>query len=494
MKKHLLSILPFIILLMLLALFPAAAQDTPPAQQGGWTTGAPMPTRRSELASALVDGSIYVAGGIGEGWSIRTEVERYDIATDTWTTVAPLPVGLHHLGMATLDRMIYVTGGYADMDFTVDQAATYRYDPSTDSWTQVAAMPAPRAAHAMATLDGKLIVVGGVGSRAQETWLYDPASDSWDTSAAPMPTPREHLAAIGIDNLFYAIGGRVDGTNLGTIEQYVGEFGTWSALAPMLTPRGGLTAASIDGVFHVTGGELFEPASTYNEHEAFKYGEWTTLEPMPTARHGLTSIAYMGRWYVIGGATEATGRTAETTTDLLEIYTVRAAYPANTRTGISMVDTVFAAMLSGDVNTLVSLTQFLTINCVKVAEGLGAPPLCNDDEADGTPVEVLPTLLSEGTYVRRGAIESQFPAAPYSLLAVYRVPDDVHQDENFPAGKYSMIFIDEGKSFFNAVNIRVTDQGIVRIDYNAWPDIIMGFGIGEFILPPLVPVPSAFPS
>ena len=57
-----------------------------------------------------------------------------------------------------------------------------------------------------------------------------------------------------------------------------------------------------------------------------------------------------------------------------------------------------------------------------------------------------------------------------------------------------MIFIDEGKSFFNAVNIRVTDQGIVRIDYGAWPDIIMGFGIGEFILPPLVPVPSAFPS
>jgi hypothetical protein len=491
MKKRLLSTLPFMTLLLLLSLFPAAAQDTSPAQQGGWTTGAPMPTRRSELASAIIDNFIYVAGGIGEAWSIRSEVERYDIAADTWTTVAALPVGLHHLGMAALDRLIYVTGGYSNMDFTVDQAATYVYDPAADSWTQVADMPAPRAAHGMATLNGKLIVVGGVGPRAEETWMYDPVTDTWDNSAPPMPSPREHLAVIGMENLFYAIGGRIDGTNFGIIEQYEPEFGRWTSLTPMPTARGGLTAAAIDGVFHVTGGELFEPASTYNQHEAFKYGEWTTLEPMPTARHGLTSVAYQGRWYVIGGATEATGRTAETATNLLEIYTVRASYPANTRTGISMVDTVFAAMLSGDVDTLVNVTQFLTLNCIAEPQGLGGPPLCAEGEPDGTPLEVLPVASSEGTYVRRADIAAQYPVAPYSLLAVYRVADDVRQDETFPAGDYAMVFIDDGRSFFNAVVLRVTDAGIVRIDYNSWPDVLNGFDIGEFILPPLVPVPAA---
>jgi hypothetical protein len=488
MKKRLLSTLPF--MLLLLSLFPAAAQDTSPAQQGGWTTGAPMPTRRSEIASAVVDGFIYVAGGIGEAWSIRSEVERYDITADSWTTVAPLPVGLHHLGMAALDGLVYVTGGYANMDFTVDQATTYVYDPAADSWAQVADMPAPRAAHGMATLGGKLIVVGGVGPRAEETWMYDPAADAWDTSAPPLPSQREHLAVIGMGNLFYAIGGRIDGTNFGIIEQYEPEFGRWTSLTPMPTARGGLTAAAIDGVFHVTGGELFEPASTYNQHEAFKYGEWTTLEPMPTARHGLTSVSYQGRWYVIGGATEATGRTAETATDLLEIYTVRAAYPADTRTGIVAVDAVIEARLANDIDALVDLTQFLTLNCIQVAEGLGSPPLCAEGEADGTPVEVLPVASSEGTYVRREAIAAQFPAAPYSLLAVYRVADDACQDETFPAGEYNLIFIDEGRSFFNAVGVRVTDQGIVRIDYDAWPDILNGFDIGEFILPPLVPVPE----
>jgi hypothetical protein len=175
---------------------------------------------------------------------------------------------------------------------------------------------------------------------------------------------------------------------------------------------------------------------------------------------------------------------------LLEIYTVRAAYPADTQTGIAAVDAVIEARLANDVDALVGLTQFLTINCVKVAEGLGSLPLCNEDEADGTPLQVLPLAFSEGTYVRQEDIQTRYHAAPYTLLAVYRVADDVQEDETFPAGEYGIIFIDESQSFFNAVNLRVNEQGIVRIDYNAWPDILNGFDIGEFILPPLVPVPE----
>ena len=477
-------------LLLLLTLFPAAAQDTTPTQ-GGWTTGAPMPTRRSELTSALLDGNIYVAGGIGEGWTTRAEVERYDIAADSWTPVAPLPLGLNHLGMAALDGHVYVTGGYADVNFSVDQTATYAYDPTTDSWTRMADMPAPRAAHTMVAAGDKLYVIGGGGPRAEETWSYDPASNSWDTSAPDMPTPREHLASVSFGELLYGIGGRVDGNNLGTFSQYEIPFQRWSSLPDMPTPRGGLTAAAIDGVIHVTGGELFDPASTYNQHEVFKYGEWTTAEPLPTARHGLTSVAYEGRWYVIGGATEATGRTSETATDLLEIYTVRAAYPPDTQTGIAAVDDLINARLSNDVDALKNQVQYLTLNCIATPEGLGGPPLCAEGEADGTPVEVLPTIFSEGTYMRRADIDSQLQPAHYSLLAVYKVADDPIDDPNFPSGDYGVIFVNKDQPFFNAVNYRVSDKGIVRIDSGAWPDIVTGYGIGDFILPPLVPLPPA---
>jgi hypothetical protein len=451
-----------------------------------------MPTLRSELASAVLDGSIYVAGGIGENCTTRTEVERYNIAADSWEAVAPLPVGLNHLGMAALDGHVYVTGGYADVNFNVDQTATYVYDPAAKAWTRAADMPAPRAAHTMVAAAGKLYIIGGVGPRATETWSYDPASDSWDASLPPMPIPREHLASVSFGELFYGIGGRTDGKNLGTFSQYTIQFGRWTEPLPdMPTPRGGLTAGAIDGVIHVTGGELFDPPSTYNQHEIFRYGEWTTAEPLPVARHGLTSVTYEGRWYVIGGATEAADRTAETATDRLDIYTVRAAYPVSTETGIPAVDALINARLTNDIGALQNQVDYLTINCVVTPEGLGSPPVCADGEADGTPLEVLPLMGSEGTFVRRPDVDSQLHAGHYSLLAVYKIDADPIIDPNFPAGEYGVVFVDEDQPFFNALNYHVSDKGLVRIDSGAWPDMVMVYGVGDFILPPLVPLPPS---
>jgi hypothetical protein len=490
MNKRLLNIIFGISLaLLLVGVFPATSQDAAPSASK-WSTGAPMPTPRSEIASAELGGLIYVAGGIGSGWTVRTEVERYNPAADTWETVAPLPVGLHHLGMAAANGKIYVTGGYADMNFTADQAATYAYDPAANAWTQVANMPAPRGAHAMVSIGEQLYVVGGVGPSAEKLFVYDPATDTWNDSAPTLPTPREHLAAVSLDDALYVVGGRTD-HNLGTLESYAPGSEAWiPAMPEMITPRGGLTAGVIDGVIHVTGGELFDPAQTYRQHEAFNLwiGAWDTLEPMPTARHGLTSAVYEGRWYVIGGATGAEGQTADTVTGAVEIFTVRTPLPDNTRTGIPMVDAVIAAATANDSAALRDLVHYTSAACIVTPQGLGGPPICAEDEAEGTTVEVLPTLFSEGSYIRRADIDLAFPPASYNLYAVYQVSADAVQEVYFPAGEYGVVFIDESQDLFNTVTLRVTSEGIVRIDYNAWPNALLGGGIGEFILPPVVPL------
>ena len=49
--------------------------------QGLWTTLAPMPTERSEVAAVDLDGKIYVFGGFGAG---ATANEEYDPSTNTW--------------------------------------------------------------------------------------------------------------------------------------------------------------------------------------------------------------------------------------------------------------------------------------------------------------------------------------------------------------------------------------------------------------------------
>jgi N-acetylneuraminic acid mutarotase len=305
---------------LLLVLFVVISPTS--AQTPGWSEGAPMPTQRTEISAATLDGLIYVIGGLGVGWSIRDELEIYDPVADARDTGARLPVGLHHTTIAAAGDRIYVSGGY-NFDFESYQSAVYAYDPETDDWETVAELPAPRAAHAMVAMDDLLYVVGGVGPRADELWIYDLQADTWDESAPPLPTPREHLAAVALDGLLYVVGGRTDVGNLGTLEVYDPAAGEWTTLAEMPTPRGGITASALEGHIHVTGGEVFSPPATYDQHEIYDpvTDTWETGDPMPTARHGLASVALDGRWYVIGGATLAGGESIDGLVGVVEIFT-----------------------------------------------------------------------------------------------------------------------------------------------------------------------------
>lgn len=297
----------------------AAALDVTAA--GEWTEGAPMPTPRSELGAAVLDGVIYVAGGLILG-GISDAFEAYDVTTDKWATVVPLPVALHHLGIAALDGKIYITGGYADMQFTPD-ARMWTYDPATDSWTQLNELPQPIGAHQMVNVDGTLYIVGGV-PQGTTLWAYDSQTDTWDTTLSPMPTAREHLGAAALDGRLVVVGGRWSQGNLATVEAYDPITDEWEALPDMPTPRGGFSVAAVDSKVYAGGGEFFIGGScTYNRAEVFdaETQTWARLPDMPTPRHGLTMAGVDGQWIVVGGATGAAQMTFETTSNRVEIFT-----------------------------------------------------------------------------------------------------------------------------------------------------------------------------
>ena len=58
-----------------------------------------MPTLRSEIQAAALDGRIYVAGGFGTAGRVLRAFERYDPATDAWERLARLPRGIHHAAL-----------------------------------------------------------------------------------------------------------------------------------------------------------------------------------------------------------------------------------------------------------------------------------------------------------------------------------------------------------------------------------------------------------
>jgi N-acetylneuraminic acid mutarotase len=296
---------------------------------GTWRTAAPLPTKRTEVAAAAVDGKIYVVGGFetpGLGnmmnFAITPSVEMYDTATDRWTSKAPVPVGLHHVGIGVVDRRLYVIGGYTKSGLSAwnPVATVYVYDPATDRWTERAPMLTARGALSVTEHEGKLYAIGGYdrkGNNAQVE-VYDPLRNVW-TTAASLPTPRDHLATATVAGKIYAIGGRIDGDysrNLAVVERYDPATDRWRRVADLPTARSGITAAVVEGKIYVFGGE--GAAGTFNENEAYDPARdiWQRLTPMPTARHGLGSAVVQGRIYMISGGPSPGGSFS----DLNEVF------------------------------------------------------------------------------------------------------------------------------------------------------------------------------
>lgn len=299
--------------------------SAPGVAEGPWSRGAPMPTPRSEIAVTQLDERVYVAGGIDRGGT-SDAFEVYDSATNAWRHLAPLPEAAHHLAMTAAGGRIYVSGGYGSMLFRLDRSSAWAYEPERYVWRRIADMPGPRAAHKLVTLGGKIYAVGGVGPDSTALWVYDPETARWDGSLAPLPTAREHLAAVAAAGKLYVIAGRWSGRgNLTVVEAYDPSTDRWSSMAELPAPRGGHTAAAVEGRIHVSGGEDLASGDTYANHWVYDPGSdrWTAAAPMPSARHGLDSAALGKRWIVGGGGTGAGARTFFTLTDVIEVYTAR---------------------------------------------------------------------------------------------------------------------------------------------------------------------------
>ncbi|MBC8229599.1 hypothetical protein H8E77_08645, partial [bacterium] len=131
MKRNVIWILTIVMLsgLLGLASMSSAVEDT-------WTRKANMPTTRNRHSSCVVDGKIYVFGGIGGFWWNIASVELYDPATDTWTKKTDMPIPKHGFAICVLDGIIYVIAGVnpAMSACSIVEA----YDPAADTWEKKA--------------------------------------------------------------------------------------------------------------------------------------------------------------------------------------------------------------------------------------------------------------------------------------------------------------------------------------------------------------------
>lgn len=266
---------------------------------GTWQSGAPLPTKRTEVAGASLRGEVVVVGGYAADGSSASNVDAYSPSTRKWRRLPDLPVGLNHAAAASYRGGLYVVGGYG-----ATGARRSVYVLSGGRWRTLRPMPRARAAAGAAVIRGRLYVVGGVvrsGLLARSAYALDISHGRWTT--IPGPTAREHLAVTTDGRRIYAVAGRTAGidTNLSVFESYTPGARAWQRLPRVPEPRGGTGAAFLCGHLISVGGEA--PPGTIGS--VYAYGvsmrQWTRLPDLPSPRHGLAVVGLGRRVYVVAG-------------------------------------------------------------------------------------------------------------------------------------------------------------------------------------------------
>ena len=271
-----------------------------------------MPLSRQELATAVLNGKVYVIGGYYLGFESTTSVQVYTPATDTWALADPLPYAVNHNSAAVAGGKLYSFGA---------GGGVFVYNPNSDSWAAVASSHYVHSqTAAVGVINNQIYLAGGMDTPSQrELEVYDPVANSW-TIKAPMSVPRNHTAGGVIAGKFYVVGGRLSPNAAPTaaLEAYDPQTNTWSTRTPMPTARAGIAVAVVNNELWVFGGE--EQDALHAEVEVYNpvSNSWRWLPDMPLPRHGSWASVIGNDIYIPGGG--ALAGLAPTNTN--QIFTV----------------------------------------------------------------------------------------------------------------------------------------------------------------------------
>jgi len=169
-----------------------------------WQGEPDMPWTKSAFSLLAVEGALYAVGGEGGVPGMFV----YDPETLEWSA-APAPDRINRRGAAAVvvDGTIWLIGGVRDGASTAEVDI---YEVESETWREGPALPEPRAGHAAAVLNGQIHVFGGRSADMQRTvrdhFQIRPDAPSWDRGPA-LPSARTEAAAAALNGEVWLIGG-----------------------------------------------------------------------------------------------------------------------------------------------------------------------------------------------------------------------------------------------------------------------------------------------
>jgi DNA-binding CsgD family transcriptional regulator len=270
-----------------------------------WAARVNMPTARGRLALvALPDprgpgGRLAAIGGETDS-GVTGAVEIFDPASNTWKTGAAKPVPVANIGAALVNGRVYVPGG-----LTAGRVATNVleiYDPAADAWQTGAPMPEARFGYALAVWANRLYLFGGSDGQhyTAQTLIYDVGANTWTTGAA-LPTPRAWAAAGTVQNQLLVVGGYDETREYDLCDRYDALLGSWAPCAPLDLARGGLGAAILLDRLYVFGGG-WTRVLAFSERYDLQTDTWARFDTPLTGEWRNVAVAALdGDIFVAGG-------------------------------------------------------------------------------------------------------------------------------------------------------------------------------------------------
>ncbi len=286
-----------------------------------WAALAPMPTARSGLGVAVVDGSIYAIGGSTYQYTMRPDFpsallpvvtngwggvvgtnEKYNYSKNSWTEMAQMPTPREYFATAVYNDVIYCIGG---SDGNNSLATNEMYSPGNDSWTTKAPMPQPEQGVQANVVNGKINILGG-----DSNFVYDPVADIW-TAMSPIPNKSGFMTSTVLDGKIF-----VFGTNMTEIYDLANQ--SWSSRAPYPELlNGNATSIATSGVNSAKQIYVFNEVFSSNWSESLHTesliaattleaynptnNSWSSGAQLPSNRYSFAVAVLNDSFFVIGG-------------------------------------------------------------------------------------------------------------------------------------------------------------------------------------------------
>jgi N-acetylneuraminic acid mutarotase len=325
-----LLLLSFLKLALTLPQHPAAGQPR-------WETLASLSVVAQEQSTVyLAPDTIAILGGIipvtNSTLVIGTtpEMQFYSISNNSWTTRADIPIPLNHPNVAVVDGRIYLLGGLAEDENELGRTwqavpDSSVYDPKTNKWTSIPGVPKgeERGSGGMGVYKNRIYVAGGMknldlyANGTQGTIasviIFDTVTQTWldvPKEAKQLPQGRDHAGAAVVGSKMYILGGRFRGRTNVQDDVFILdldnlEAGWKTSEAKMPTARGGVASGAVGNKIYVFGGEGNPNSTTgiFPQVEGYDTvtDTWESLSDMKVPRHGTYGASAGGKIYIPGG-------------------------------------------------------------------------------------------------------------------------------------------------------------------------------------------------